>query len=106
VKLAEHLLSSFVKMKSANHSFGLFVSLLLLLVVSSRVIFSLSIRDNNVRIRILEFDRDSRKLVQVVSSTNSDIILGEGISIENPVVLECRSSYGPVQFDYKGDGVS
>jgi hypothetical protein len=58
-----------------------------------------------VRLRLLEFDRESGKLIQVVTSRNSDIILGEGISLQNGVVLECRSSFGPVAFEYKGDGV-
>ncbi len=67
---------------------------------------SLTIPDrDHLRLRILEFDQLSGKLVQVLTSRNSDIIYGEDVSDKGIIVLECRSSYGPVTLEYKSDGV-
>lgn len=66
---------------------------------------SIPVERDNLRLRILEFDNVSGKLVQVLTSRNSDIIYGEDVGKTSVIVLECRSGYGPVTLSYKGDGV-
>ena len=79
----------------------------LILLYSFLKCHTLSIPEKeSLRLRLLEFDRGSGRLVQVLTSKNSDVIDGEDFGQESNIVLECRSGAGSVTFAYKGDGVS
>lgn len=67
---------------------------------------SMVIRENPVRLRVLEYSSKNGSLAKVLNSRYSDLVVGEEVEENSQLVLECSSSYGPLRWIYSGDGVS
>lgn len=67
---------------------------------------SMVIRENPVRLRILEYSSKNGSLAKVLNSRYSDLVVGEEVEENSQLVLECSSSFGPLRWIYSGVGVS
>lgn len=67
---------------------------------------SLIIKENPMRLRILEYSSTDGSLLKVLNSRYSDLVVGEEVEQSSQVVLECSSLMGPLRWIYSGDGVS
>ncbi|CAL8142877.1 unnamed protein product [Orchesella dallaii] len=65
---------------------------------------SLVIRDNPIRLRVLEYSSKNGSLQKVLNSRYSDLVVGEEVEDESQIVLECASLFGPLRWIYSGDG--
>lgn len=83
---------------------------LFLLIVCNGLIFSsivhgLIIKQNPIRLRVLEYSSRSGSLQKVLNSRYSDLVVGEEVDKDSQIVLECSALAGPLRWVYSGDGV-
>lgn len=77
----------------------------ILLSVFQVAVECMVIRENPVRLRVLEYSSKNGSLSRVLNSRYSDIVVGEEVEKDSQVVLECSSNFGPLRWLYAGIGV-